>query len=252
MRNRHQQNDGESHEWCGRSPLAGFTLIELLVTITIIAVLASAGFGAFQHARMLGKRSACASNMRQIGGAIVQHACENAGWMPTTAHTDAGESWIYQLEPILGTDFDRLRICPADPKAKERLVSKGTSYLLNEYTSVDLDDGLGTTLESYRNLTRLESPGETPIVFIASDTIGVAPTNDHTHSRNWRSWNSVIADIAPDRHRTGDSNNDHTQGSANYVFADGRVESLSADTLKERYFDLGINFACPPEGRSTP
>lgn len=244
---------GETRRWLDsatrRRPAAGFTLAELLVVITIIAVLAAGIWTAFAQAKMLANRTACASNMRALGTAIRDYAGENSGWMPTTSHLDPGESWVLQLKEYLGEGYDRIRICPADPKAVDRLAEGGTSYILNEYTSVDLDDGLGGTLETFRHLPRLQDPARTPVMFTVSDRVGVGFTNDHTHSRNWRSWSSVLSDISPDRHRTGGARADHLDGSANYLFADGRVETIKAAELKSAWFDRGINFAMPPEAR---
>ena len=68
---------------------------------------------------------------------------------------------------------------------------------------------------------------------------------DHTHSRGWgRGWKAVVAEIAPDLHGTRKAA-DHSEGSANYLFADGHVSSIRAAVLKQRV-DAGENFAQPP------
>jgi prepilin-type N-terminal cleavage/methylation domain-containing protein/prepilin-type processing-associated H-X9-DG protein len=56
-----------------RAPKKGFTLIELLVVIAIIAILAAILFPVFGRARDNARRSACQSNLKQIGLAYNQY-----------------------------------------------------------------------------------------------------------------------------------------------------------------------------------
>lgn len=226
----------------------GFTLIELLVVIAIIAILAGMLLPALASAKSKGRQIACGQNMRQIGLAILMYADDHNGWLPTTMHgtSNTNESWIFTLRPYLG-NVDQVRISPADPLGQMRLGNGGSSYTLNEYTSVDLIDPFGQLLESYRNLNLIRRPSETHIVFInAATTNRMGLGADHTHSRGWvRGWKSVVADIAPDLHGTRKIP-DHSSGSGNYLFADGHVSAISAAALKKRV-DAGENFARPPQ-----
>ncbi len=52
------------------SRLAGFTLIELLVTVSIISILLTLTAVGVQAAREAGRRSKCASNLRQVALAV--------------------------------------------------------------------------------------------------------------------------------------------------------------------------------------
>lgn len=52
----------------------GFTLIELLVVIAIIAILAAILFPVFARAREAARATACKSNLKQIGNAVLMYA----------------------------------------------------------------------------------------------------------------------------------------------------------------------------------
>jgi prepilin-type processing-associated H-X9-DG protein len=220
------------------------TLVEILVVFAILAVLVALVTAGFGKINAKSKQVTCLNNMRQIGVGLQVYADDHHGVYPQTSHTAAqGQSWIYALEEYL-SDFQNVRICPADPKAKERMAMQGTSYILNSFVFVPSYDAFGEPDgPSYNRPAMLPQPARTILMFCCSDTVGARAGDDHTHSDNWTSWAGVCRDIAPDRHfRKG---SDGLQGSSNYLFADGHVENWQATDVKKR-IDAGDNIAQIP------
>ncbi|WP_309709673.1 DUF1559 domain-containing protein [Armatimonas sp.] len=65
-----------------------FTLIELLVVIAIIAILAAILFPVFAQARDKARGTACLSNTKQIGTAMMMYAQDYDEVIPRNAHSD--------------------------------------------------------------------------------------------------------------------------------------------------------------------
>lgn len=111
--------------WRARTGKA-FTLIELLVVIAIIALLIGLLLPSLKRSMELAKATACKSNIRQLGLALLQYRLENDGWLPqsptvSTSSMSNGrrerplrEPWFGQLYPTYLTDAMALR-CPKDP-----------------------------------------------------------------------------------------------------------------------------------------
>jgi prepilin-type N-terminal cleavage/methylation domain-containing protein/prepilin-type processing-associated H-X9-DG protein len=222
-----------------------FTLLELIVVIAIIAVLATLAISSLARSRVSSMQVNCNSNLRTIGAAMNLYTGDHGGDFPATAHTDEAESWVFTLRPYLN-NVDEVRICPADPRAAERRKAKGTSYSLNEFIAVPLTDPFGRVKESFCNRSRVLAPVRTITVFIGADGLDLGVSSDHTHSRNWRNWEAVLADVQPDRFHTGTPAPNRDDGSANYLYADGHVEAHDAKWLKSE-IESGRNPARPPE-----
>lgn len=224
----------------------GFSVPEILTACVVLALLAGVLMPVIARGKMNADRVACMSNQRQIGAALLIYANEHDGNFPETTHTvDVGQSWIYTLASYLD-EIDKVRISPAEsPARKERLLrQKGTSYILNGEVFVPKWDDEGNLTESsYNNIRRLPFPGRTLLAFNVSETRSPGPTTDHTHT--WLNWQAALYDIEPDRHRVGQRAADRMHGSANYLYADGHVENLTAAEFRSR-FEGGKNPAKVP------
>lgn len=80
-----------------------FTLIELLVVIAIIAILAGLLLPALGRSRALARRTACLSNLKQIGTAFVLYASEHNGHLPLIigGAPNPHDLWYHALAPYL-------------------------------------------------------------------------------------------------------------------------------------------------------
>lgn len=219
-----------------------FTLVELLVVIAVIGILIGLLLPAVQAARAAARRSECSNNMRQIGIAIHNYASCRGGRFPKSSCAVGGEEqdqvWIFTLAPYL-ENVDQIRICPDDPKAKQRLREKLTSYVMSDYVTVP---GYG----AITNLYKLPATSRTIIAYECADHLSLdAACYEHCHAKSWfgrrnmeegRVWEAIAAQIQPDRHN----------GTANYLYADGHVATIDALQI-ETWAAEGENFAIPPK-----
>jgi len=121
--------------WCERADsaakrsTAGFTLIELLVVIAIIAILASILLPVLAAAKRAAQRTACISNLKQIGSAFTMLLSDNSdrfpdrrdlkgsllgGYHPWTSWppSDPRGGWAAVVLQSEGADY-RIWSCPA-------------------------------------------------------------------------------------------------------------------------------------------
>lgn len=124
-------------------PTTGFTLIELLVVIAVIGLLAAILFPVFGRVRENARRTACLSNCKQLGMAMMQYAQDYDEKFPTVRYSQATYQAPYpNYRTWDAAIFDYVRtndayVCPSVVRENTRShamniwVTGWTSYFAN-------------------------------------------------------------------------------------------------------------------------
>ncbi|HUU22783.1 MAG TPA: type II secretion system protein [Phycisphaerae bacterium] len=125
----------------------GFTLVELLVVVTIIALLIGILMPQLRRAKSQTKRSACASNLRQIGIAMQGYLVDYNDRYPFASRQPSFGSFPLDTpEPVYIADVlgpylsNQIRVfeCPNDRPSSDRLApNAGLSYFQSERSSYE-------------------------------------------------------------------------------------------------------------------
>ena len=161
----------------------GFTLIELLVVIAIIAILAAILFPVFQKVRENARRTACLSNLKQIGLGIVQYNQDYDEKQPSGANIyGGGNGWAAQIYPYLKSVA--VYQCPDDSGHGSRASSYGinSNFTVNPYgvpaSTVNGVSYLANTAPpNGHSLSEFNAPSKTVMFFEVTNSAGYDVSN---------------------------------------------------------------------------
>lgn len=204
----------------------GFTLIELLIVISLITTLAAILFPVFSQVREDARRSACASNLHQIGVAITLYSQDSDDRYPIGVDSVDHGSYLWEPAPEQLASLPTLPLlrdvvhpylkshevwhCPSDSGSKRIILYDSTGGDFDVKLNPTAYNRLGT---SYMYRLQLGMDG---ILLPGDCSIGDPPNVEYMGP----AFSAVLVDAAPTWH--GDASSLDSE-KYNVLYADGHV-----------------------------
>ncbi len=207
-----------------RHPRPGFTLIELLVVIAIIAIIAAILFPVFQKVRENARQTSCASNLRNLGIAMLLYAQDADEHLPPAAYATPTSflAWYDLTDPYVKDK--NVWHCLSNPSSPTDASGKVTThYGYNAYYLTGLNRFFSNiSAQAPVSLAAVDRPAETVLLADSLASQTPSPCGDH--------GNYLLPPSLKNAACWGRPNYLH-HGGANVQWLDGHVSRRNAGQL---------------------
>ncbi len=212
-----------------------FTLIELLVVIAILGLLAAILFPVFAHVRESGRRTACQSNLHQLGLAMQQYIEDNNSQYPLYQSTFTwrgvpGYKFTWQQAIFPYTKSEQVFRCPDYPVNPANRPGNGILLIPLEFADYEYDA---------RRLNMFQKPFDRSTVTGTQEAVLANPATTWLNADGgWATdvdgkldyYHERLITSSCGRHFVGSIL--HNDG-GNYSFLDGHVKWMTPEAMGE-------------------
>lgn len=203
-------------------------MIELLVVIAIIAILAAILFPVFSRAREQARKTACLSNLRQMGTALIMYLQDwdetypiprmGPTTCPVTCNTWAAPhyTWRYIIQPYI-KNAD-VFVCPSHVNYVQH---DGEGYHFDIWGTYGMNSAF---CGGAKRMSDIYSPSD---VILIGESAGTNH-DPYCHASHGNNLNNFFGGHGCYLY--------HSDGTENFIFADGHVKTMKlAQTIDPKY-----------------